>query len=139
MARVRIDAIEAMVAEARMSREIARYKVRESANALSVPLSIPLSDRRQARVVAVERLRADDAIKLTVAVYDDRADVTPEDLNPWIIVNPPMLVDDPSGDIVLDIIEPDPKTGEIIKTGERRLREDPSAAIIDLIRRKLSR
>ena len=56
-------------------------------------------------------------------------DVTPEGLNPIVIVNPPYLVADESGDV--SIQGTDPETGESVW---RTYREDLEAHIIEIIR-----
>lgn len=53
--------------------------------------------------------------------------------NPWVIVNPPVVVVDKRGDIIAT--EVDPATG---KTVETRFRYDPWGAIDELIRETLA-
>jgi hypothetical protein len=56
-------------------------------------------------------------------------DVTPADLNPIRVYNPPILVDDPAGDIVRTWTHPE--TQEVMT---RRLKEDLPAALLDIVR-----
>lgn len=48
---------------------------------------------------------------------------------PWVVINPPCMVEDPQGDIVRTIR--DPKTKEVT---ERRYRIDPAAAFREMLR-----
>jgi hypothetical protein len=116
-------------------KEVARYKARECRDALTLrlPVVVSLGGTREARIVACETLLNDAAVKMTVHVFQNDVDVTPEGLNPWIVVNPPMLVDDPAGDVVLR--SRDPIDGsETVRT----LREDPVAVLEGIVARKLS-
>jgi hypothetical protein len=69
------------------------------------------------------------AVTFSVRVARAGVDVTPKDLNPIRVVNPPILVDDPAGDIVRT--STDPTTG-VVTT--RRLREDLPAALLAIVR-----
>lgn len=71
--------------------------------------------------------------ELTVRVERDGRDVTPADLNPVRIVNPPLLVPDPAGDVVVEERSTDRRTGaETVETV--RYREDPAAALLVVLR-----
>lgn len=70
----------------------------------------------------VRRLRA-VRIYVRITRNANGRDVTPDDLNPIDIVNPPILVDDPAGDVVI--------TDE---DGEHRYREDLEAILIGIVR-----
>ena len=66
---------------------------------------------------------------LKVTRTSNGKDVTPADLNPIRVYNPPILVDDPAGDIVQT--STDPVTQEVTT---RRLREDLRACLLDIVR-----
>jgi hypothetical protein len=62
--------------------------------------------------------RDGNAVSFTVSVTQGAKDETPPTLNPVRITNPPLLVDDPAGDIT---------------RGTRKLREDPAAALLEVL------
>ena len=63
-------------------------------------------------------------------------DVTPDDLNPIDVANPPYLVLDPAGDVVR--MEPDPKTGEpVVVTYREDLEAVLRKIIVNLLRQRL--
>lgn len=64
-----------------------------------------------------------------VRIERDGIDVTPPDLNPIEVTNPPVLVEDPAGSIVRTWN--DPQTGI---PRSRRLRLDPPAAMLQIVR-----
>lgn len=111
--------------QAETAQTLLRYKAEQAHAAVTVPSVIDLGGKRQAHITSAEV--AGDALQITVSVIENGKDVTPESLNPWIIVNPPMLVSDPAGDV------------EIVgDAGQKRMfREDPEAAIADIVRRNL--
>lgn len=59
------------------------------------------------------------------------------DIERFRIFNPPILVDDPNGNIIRQSQYEDPDTGEII-THQRVLREDPEEALIQVIEHNIS-
>jgi hypothetical protein len=105
--------------------EVARYKARESRDALfsHLPIVIPLSSTREAHIVSAEMSSDDNALQMVVRVFDGRRDVSPNNLNPWFVINPPMLMEDASGDITIR---------------GQQFREDPVAVIVDLVKWQLS-
>jgi hypothetical protein len=144
---------EAAATERReFSKDIARYKARECAADLigKLPLAIDLGDGRNALILTAETLPNDDAVRITVRVEQDGKDVTPAGLNPWTIVNPPMLVQDAAGEVEISSeadseeidhwsVDEDGEPIAIFKpqTITRRYREDPAENIAALIRLKL--
>lgn len=48
---------------------------------------------------------------------------------PWVVINPPCMVEDEAGDVVIE--RRDPKTKEIV---QKRYREDPAAAFRQMLR-----
>jgi hypothetical protein len=66
-------------------------------------------------------------LQFNVKITKGGKDVTPLDMNPVRVWNPPTLVDDPAGDVVRSWIDPGsglPQT--------RTLREDPLAALLTI-------
>lgn len=53
---------------------------------------------------------------------------------PWVVINPPMLVPDEKGDIVVPVLRRDPKTREVVQVGEQRFRESADAALNQILR-----
>jgi hypothetical protein len=72
---------------------------------------------------------ADGVLTFSVRIQRAEVDVTPKDLNPIRVVNPPILVDDPAGDIVRTWVNP--VTG-VVTT--RTLRENLPAALLAIVR-----
>lgn len=83
-----------------------------------------------------------DNVIATVLVEDNGVDVTPPDLNPITVVNPPILVPDPNGDVTRTALIPDPN-GDIVLTENgstttyreevSTYREDPRAALLETL------
>ena len=71
-----------------------------------------------------------DALRIRIRVnrISNGNNVTPPDVNPIIVINPPILVDDPTGDIVRTWVD-----GEGV-TQTRTLREDLRQALREVIR-----
>lgn len=69
-------------------------------------------------------LNGTPAVELSLRFTKAGKDVTPANFNPWYIVNPPLLVPDPAGDVALS-------DGD---GNMRRYREDPAAALIEIVR-----
>lgn len=92
-------------------------------------------DRGDFRVTltVIDYHAAYDALRIRVRInrISNGNNVTPDDLNPIIVINPPILVDDPVGDIVLNWIDPDgnPQT--------RTLREDLRECVRDAVRQAI--
>lgn len=63
-------------------------------------------------------------VRMTLRFLRNGIDVTPPDFNPWTVINPPLLVEDPVGEIDLG-----PAAGG-------RYREDPAAAIREVVLQK---
>jgi hypothetical protein len=53
---------------------------------------------------------------------------------PWVVINPPVLIEAADGDIVRPIMRFDPKTMKSVKIGERRLKEAPLLALRQMLR-----
>jgi hypothetical protein len=70
----------------------------------------------------------DDLLVFSVRVQRAGVDVTPPDLNPIRVYNPPILVDDPAGDIVRTWLDDQ----GVQQT--RRLRENLPAALLAIVR-----
>lgn len=90
-------------------------------------------DRGDGRVITARLVeRGENSITLRI---DWTIDGKPQSFsNPWVIVNPPCLVPDPSGDVVRE--STDPETGE---PTTRRYREDPMAALVAIINQRFRR
>ena len=73
---------------------------------------------------------AHDALRIRVRInrISNGNNVTPPTLNPIIVINPPILVDDPAGDIVLTWTDPE----GVDQT--RTLREDLRECVRDAVR-----
>lgn len=73
---------------------------------------------------------AQEMLEMTVRVnrVSNGKDVTPNDLNPIQVVNPPILVDDPAGDIVLHWTD----AQGVAQT--RTLREDLRGCLVTIVR-----
>lgn len=71
--------------------------------------------------------------ELTGRLERNGRDVTPADLNPIRIVNPPVLVPDPAGEVAIEQRTTDRLTGIETVTTER-YREDPAAALLLVLR-----
>lgn len=72
-------------------------------------------------------------LELTVRLERNGRDATPVDLNPVRIVNPPVLVPDADGPVVIEKRSTDRLTGVESVTVER-YREDPAAALLLVLR-----
>ena len=132
----RYDAIQQIVRRSipaeRKSLEIKRLKAaehRKAIEALSLPRLVELSAKR---AVTIETLRAvpeDDYLEIVISWTKDG--VPRPFSNPWRIVNPPLLVPDPAGDVEIPSqdIDGNPQV--------ERFREDPLAVLVDLMERKL--
>jgi hypothetical protein len=70
----------------------------------------------------------DDLLEFSVRIQRAGVNVTPPDLNPIRVHNPPILVDDPAGDIVRTWTDEE----GVVRT--RRLREDLPAALLAIVR-----
>ncbi len=78
-----------------------------------------------ATIAGAERVPGGVLIDLSLA-----RNGTPIPFNgPWIIINPPCMVEDEAGDVVIE--RRDPKTKEIV---QKRYREDPAAAFRQMLR-----
>jgi hypothetical protein len=77
-------------------------------------------------------------IRIRVNRISNGNNVTPEGVNPIYVVNPPILIDDPTGDIVRTwtTSEPDPQNpGQFIDVEHTRtLKEDLRAALREMVR-----
>lgn len=82
--------------------------------------------------VAVQR-KGTWCAELAVRIDRDGKDVTPADLNPIRLVNPPVLVPDPAGEVVIEQRVTDRFTG-IETTTATRYREDPAGALLLVLR-----
>jgi hypothetical protein len=111
----------------------ARIRAGKLYAAVQAKTSIEVGKGRIVTIDSIEALPKNDAVKLTITLTQDGKDVTPKGFNPWIIANPPTLVDDPNGDVV---IESTNEAGDITK---RTLRDDPQAALADIIKRIFAR
>lgn len=65
---------------------------------------------------------------LTITRTTTGKDVTPKDLNPIRVWNPPILVDDPAGEVVRTFTD----ENGVVQT--RRLREDLRAAMLEVVK-----
>lgn len=133
----RFDAIAALAVAAtnqtQAAKDISRYKTEQAVAAFTAsPVEIPIKGTQTATIKSVEALPNNDGVRLTVAVFDAGKDVTPPDLNPWIVLNPPMLVEDAAGDVQIAAMDRDGKAVT------RTFREDPAAVLVDIVRRGLS-
>lgn len=61
----------------------------------------------------------DDVLTFSISIERGGQDITPPDLNPIRIVNPPVLVEDPAGPVV---------------RGGKRFREDLPTALLGIVR-----
>lgn len=130
------DTVRARIAAARDDRE--RRLLRADAVVAAFPADDVLGLRMGQRVVTItERPHVvDGAVQLGVRVMRGTRDVTPPDLNPIRIVNPPVLVPDDAGDVELMATTrlPDGTRAQVA----HRFREDPAEAlrrvIADLVR-----
>ena len=59
------------------------------------------------------------------------------DIERFVIINPPLLVDDPNGDVTRAVTDTD-ENGEVIVKGQRKLRYDPKSAILESIAHTIS-
>lgn len=66
--------------------------------------------------------------ELTITRTTTGKDVTPKDLNPIRVWNPPILVDDPAGEVVRTFTD----ENGVVQT--RRLREDLRAAMLEVVK-----
>lgn len=81
-------------------------------------------------ITALDFFAARDALRIRIRVnrISNGANVTPPGVNPIIVINPPILVDDPAGDIVRAWTD---RQGV---TQTRTLREDLRAALREVVR-----
>ena len=72
-----------------------------------------------------------DAFRIRVRIerISNSRDVTPDDLNPIVVVNPPYLVEDAAGDVTIK--GTDPETGEPVT---HTYREDLEANLLGIVR-----
>ena len=85
--------------------------------------------RFRATLTSRPAVDARGALAFTLRIERDGVDVTPPDLNPVRVVNPPILVPDAAGPIVLDLHD---REGRV--TGSLRYREDLEAALLSIVR-----
>jgi len=81
-------------------------------------------------IIDLDYFAAHDALRIRIRVnrISNGNNVTPADVNPIFIVNPPILVDDPVGDITQTWTDSD----GVVHT--RTLKEDLRAALIEVVR-----
>jgi hypothetical protein len=112
---------------------VLRRRIKAQALAAMTDLIGESVDRGAFRITLtdIDYYPAHDALRFRLRInrISNGNNVTPADLNPIIVVNPPILVDDAAGDIVLS--GTDPVTG---LPWERRLREDLREVIRDVVR-----
>lgn len=114
------------------ARTIVRYKVAQhhaELTKLPLPHKIALSGNRTVIIENSRAVTGDDYLEIVISWTKDGA-AQPFD-NPWRIVNPPLLVSDPAGDVDLVGVDVD---GNEERT---RYREDPLAVLTGLMERRL--
>jgi hypothetical protein len=132
----RLSEAERAAALARDVREtakaVARYKAAEHykvLDAFALPHVIELSGGRAVTIGKLTRPPDDDYLEIFI-LWTKNGATQPFD-NPWRIVNPPLLVADPAGDVELVGLDADGNEER------RRYREDPLAVLVGLMERKL--
>ena len=115
---------------------VLRRRIKAQALAAMADMIGASIDRGAFRVTltALDYLAADDVLRIRVRVnrISNGNNVTPALLNPILVIEPPILVDDPAGDIVRTWTD---RAG-VVQT--RRMREDLRECIRDAVRRAIA-
>ena len=115
---------------------VLRRRIKAQAMAAMADMIGATIDRGAFRVTltSLDYLAADDVLRIRVRVnrISNGNNVTPPLLNPILVIEPPILVDDPAGDIVRTWTD---RAG-VVQT--RRMREDLRECIRDAVRRAIA-